>query len=330
MRALVMEGYGSVEMTRLAEVPKPDYGPTDLLVRNAAAAINPVEYKEIAGHLKQFYPQTGPYWIVGGDGAGIVDAVGAQVRQFVPADAVLFITDRGPGGGSLAEYTRVPAILAGRAPRTINLTAAASIPTAGLTAYQALFRPDQGDLKRGQSVLIHGASGGVGSFAIGFAHAQGLDVVATCRPDCMRYVQTLGANHAVDYAGDVGGGSRAFKSDGMDVVLDCYSGGRRKDFLDAIRPGGRLVVVLTGTQDADMATLAAEGKARNISVHFMIIDMNRGPADFARIAELIDSGTMRMPDLSVYLLEQATEALIAMTKGRVRGKIVVRIADPEK
>ncbi len=329
MRALVMEGYGSVEMTKLAEVPKPAYGPTDLLIRTAAAAINPVEYKEIAGYLKQIYPQAGPYWIVGGDGAGIVEAVGAQVTQFAPGDAVLFITDRGPGGGSLAEYTRVPAVLAGRAARTIDLTVAASVPTAGLTAYQALFRPDQGDLKRGQSVLIHGASGGVGSFAIGFAHAQGLDVVATVRPDNMRYVETLGANRAIDYAGDIVGGARAFKSAGVDVALDCYSGGSRNDFFDAIRPGGRLVIVLTGNQDVDPAALATEGEGRGISVHFMVIDMSRGPADLARMAELIDTG-MKMPDLTVYPFDKAREALIAMTEGRVRGKIVVKIANLDK
>src|SRR5258708_26154014 len=181
MRAFVMEGFGHARKARPGELPKPECGPDDLLVRIAAAGVNPTDWKEMEGNLVNFYPAYAPRWAPGFDGAGIVEQVGSDVTGFAPGDRVVLMSDRRGGqSGTYAEYVRVAQHLVAQAPASISLTETAGIPVAGLTAYQALFLPDMAAARAGQSILIHGASGGLGSFAVAFAHATGLRVAATC------------------------------------------------------------------------------------------------------------------------------------------------------
>jgi NADPH2:quinone reductase len=218
--------------------------------------------------------------------------------------------------------------LAAKAPVSISLSETASIPIAGLTAYQALFRDDMGALKPGQSLLIHGASGGLGSFATGFASAIGARVAATCRPANAAYVREIGAELAIDYTQErIAAALKRWAPSGTDVVVDAVSGGKQGELLDALAPGGRLVIIATVTDDGDIAALSAEGERRGRSVHFLILDHLRVAQDLRAIARLIDGGRMRMPAISRYPLERAGEALKAMQAGRTRGKLVIEIAD---
>ena len=328
MRAFVMEGFGSVDQAAPGSLPKPACHPGDLLVRIAAAAVNPTDWKEMEGNLVSFYPPYPPRWAPGFDGAGIVEEVGEGVGEFKRADRVMLMSDRRGGQcGTFAEYVRVSEKLAAKAPESIGLGDAASIPIAGLTAYQALTREDMGALERGQRVLIHGAAGGLGSFATTFANALGAHVAGTCRAGNATYVREIGAERAIDYTqGRIAEQLKRWAPNGADVLIDAVSGGRQGELLDALAPGGRWVIVATVTHDADIAALSAEALGRGRSVHYLILDHLRVAEDLRAIARLIDGGKTRMPAITHYPLERAGEALKAMQAGGVRGKLLIDVA----
>lgn len=327
MRAFVMQGFGESHRAAPGTLPKPHCRGDDLLVRVAAAGVNPTDWKEMEGNLVSFYPPYEPRWAPGFDGAGIVEEVGAEVKGFKPGDRVMLMSDRRGGQcGTFAEYVRVSEKLAAKAPASISLTESASIPIAGLTAYQALFRDDMGAAKHGGLLLIHGASGGLGSFATCFAHAAGMRVAATGRAANAAYLRDIGADHVIDYTvGAVAAALKGWAPQGADVVVDAVSGGRQVELLDALAPGGRLVVIATVTDDGDIPALTAEAARRGCSAHFLILDHLTVAQDLQAIARLIDSGKIRMPQITRYPLERAGEALKAMRAGGTRGKLVVEV-----
>jgi NADPH:quinone reductase len=328
VRAFVMEGFGTSGQAASGSLPKPTCRPGDLLVRIASAGVNPTDWKEMEGNLVKFYPPYPVRWAPGFDAAGLVEEVGEGVEDFKPGDRVMLMSDRRGGQcGTFAEYVRVSEKLAGKAPESISLSDAGSIPIAGLTAYQALFREDMGALKDGQKVLIHGAAGGLGSFATGFASAVGAHVAGTCRAANAGYVREIGAELAIDYTqGQIAAELKSWAAGGADVLIDAVSGGRQEELLDALAPGGRWVIVATVTHDADIAALAAEALRRGRSVHYLILDHLRAAEDLRAIARLIDGGRMRMPAIRRYPLEQAGEALEAMQGGGTRGKLLIEVA----
>jgi NADPH:quinone reductase len=326
MRALVMEGFGAPSAARPGEMPKPDIGPADLLVRIGAATLNPVDWKEVAGFMQSFYPPYPPRWIPGFDGAGVVEAVGSEVTQFSPGDHVLVRPDRTAGHGTLAEYARVPQDRAAKVPTGLDHAQTACMATAGRTAYQALFRADVCALQAGQSVLIEGAAGGVGSYAVSFASAAEIKTLATCRDTNMQYVRSLGADLVIDYKNsNVVAEVRRQLPGGVDVVLDCHSGGHKSELLDAIKPGGILVVVATLTQDADLAQLTAVAEKRGLFVRLMLMDYTSLQADMIAIADFMKGRRVAQPELKRYPLERAAEALEVVRVGGVRGKVVVEL-----
>lgn len=327
MRALVMSGFGSPDQAKPGDLPKPETLPDDLLVRVSAAAVNPVDWKEMAGYLAQVYGEYGQ-WAPGFDACGIVEDVGGNVSGFAKGDRVVLLADRreGPQSGTLAEYVRVPARLAAKAPAKASDAEVASIPTAGITGYQGLFRPDVGAVKAGESVLILGASGGIGSFSVGYAHAAGARVAATARDVNLGYVRSLGADLAIDYRNeDVAAAVRAWAPGGVDHLLDAGTGGNQPGIIDMIRDGGRLVIVATYVNDADIEALTAEAAKRGIAVHYLILDLGTLRQDLDATAKLIDEGKMKLPEVTLYPLERAAEALAAQQAGGVRGKLVVMI-----
>lgn len=327
MRALVMDGFGAPDQAKPGELPKPEAGPDDLLVRVSAAAVNPVDWKEMAGYLAQVYGEYGK-WAPGFDACGKVEQVGSNVKDFAVGDRVVLLADRreGPQSGTLAEYVRVPARLAAKAPKRASDGEVAAIPTAGITGYQGLFRQDVGALKAGQSVLILGASGGIGSFSVAYADAIGATIAGTARDVNLDYVRSLGADLAIDYKKeDVAAAVKKWAPEGVDHVLDTGTGGNQPGMLDVIKPGGNLVIVATYVNDADIEKLTAEGKAKGVAVHYLLLDIGTLRQDLDATAKLIDEGKMKMPELTVYPLERAGEALVAQQAGGVRGKLVVTI-----
>ena len=328
MRALVMTGFGPAGNATIGELPEPEPRPGNLLVKLAAAAVNPVDWKEMAGHLTGFYGDYGGRWAPGFDGSGIVEAIGAGVTDFAPGDRVVLLSDRREGqSGTFAEYARVPARLAAKAPASIGWGGIASLPTAGATGWQGLFRAGIEPLRAGESVVIHGASGGIGSFSIGFAHAIGADVAATARDVNLDYLRGLGADRAIDYRNeDVVAAVREWRPEGVDRVLDCTSGGRQTELLDMLRPGGHLVVVATVTDDADMARLADAAQLRDCRATLLILNLADLREDLEGMMRLIDEGRMALPELTAYPLDRAGDALATMQAGGVRGKLVIDIA----
>jgi NADPH:quinone reductase len=329
MRAFVMKGFGPSSNGRVADLPQPECLPNDLLVRMVGACVNPADWKEMEGKLTPFYPTYPAQWVPGHDGAGIVETVGDNVKSFVPGDRVMLMSARqiGPHSGTLAEYVRVDQAFAAKAPLSIDLTASASIPTAGVTAYQALFRPDVGVATAGQSILIHGASGGLGSFAVTLASAAGLRVAATCRAANADYVRELGAEVAIDYtADDVIAATRRWSPRGVDIAIDSFSGGKQSELLDTLAPGGRLVVIATVTEDGDIASLTTGAQTRGLSAHFFVMNPGTMGEDLAALAKLVDHHQMKMPAITTYPLDKAADALAALQVGKVRGKLVIQIS----
>jgi NADPH:quinone reductase-like Zn-dependent oxidoreductase len=322
-----MEGFGSPTQAKPGELPKPETRPDDLLVHVSAAGVNPVDWKEMAGYLAQVYGEYSGGWAPGFDACGTVAEVGSNVSGFSVGERVVLLSDRRDGqSGTLAEYVRVPARLAAEAPAKASDAEVAAIPTAGLTAYQGLFRPDVGTLKAGQSVLVIGGSGGVGGFAVAYAHAVGAKTAATARDVNLDYVRSLGADLAIDYKNeDVAGAVRRWMPDGVDCILDSGSSGNQPGLLDMIKPGGRLVIVATYVNDADIEKLTEQAKSRGIAVHYLIMDLATLQQDLAATAKLIDDGKMKLPETTIYPLERGAEALAAIQAGGVRGKLIVSI-----
>jgi NADPH2:quinone reductase len=327
MRALVMEGFGAPNQARLGELPTPQIGPSDVLVRVGAASLNPVDWKEMAGMLAGFSPPYPPRWAPGFDGAGVVEAVGAAVTTVAPGDRVIVRPDRTHGDGVLAEFTRAPESRVAKAPQGIGLAQAACLATGARTAWQAFFRLDVCSLKTRHRVLVDGAAGGVGGYGVALARASGCPTAGTCREANTDYVRAMGADLAVDYAApDWFDRLSAWAPGGFDVVLDTQGGGSKRELLDLVAPGGVLVVLATLTNDADPAELAAAAEARGRRMHFLLMNYDTLAEDMAELQPLVEDGRLRLPELALYPFDRAAEALAAVKAGGVRGKVVVEVA----
>jgi NADPH2:quinone reductase len=327
MRAIVMEGFGGPDKARLGEASEPDLGPSDVLVRVAAASLNPVDWKEMAGMLAAFNPPYPARWTPGFDGAGVVAAVGAAVSAVAPGDRVIVRPDRAHGNGVLAELVRAPEDWVAAMPPGLNFDQAAGLASCARTAWQAFFRSDVWSLERGHSVLVDGAAGGVGSYAVAIANAVGCATAGSCRAASFDYVRSLGADLVVDYRSErVAEQVRQWAPDGLDVVLDTQSGGRKAELLDLLRPDGLLISLATLTNDADVTRMTEAVEAAGRRFHFLLMDYGTLREDIAALTSLLAAG-MRLPEVTVYPFEQAVAALEAVKAGGVHGKIAVRVAD---
>jgi NADPH2:quinone reductase len=328
MRALVIAGFGSPGQARIADVPIPSCGPGDVLIKVAAAGVNPVDWKECEGHLVQFYGAYAEKWTPGYDVAGTVASVGAEVRKFKPNDRVVAFSDRRENGhnGTFAEYVRVLSTAVSVVPDSVKLVDAAAVPVAGLTAYQALFRTHKAGLREGDRALIHGASGGVGSYAVQLAKARGVHVAATCSRKNLGYVRALGADLVIDYAaGNIIKAVREWDPGGVNAVIDCVSGDSLPDALDALRPNGRVLSIATLIQDGDIAGDAARAAERGFAKVLSIMDFDRIGEELGEIMDLLATGTIVTPPLRSFPLEAASEALQHVQQGVSRGKVVVTV-----
>lgn len=245
MKALVAREYTTLDGVVVTDVPQPDAGPGEVLVKVEAAALNPLDLALITGAMKDVFPVEHPL-VVGMDAAGTVAEVGAGVTAYTPGDPVVAFSGQ---AGAVAEYT-VVAVGPHLAKRPAGLAAprAAAIPESGMTA-TCLLRAV--GLAAGESVLVVGATGGIGLYAVQLAASLGAKVIATATSSDADYVRELGAQGTVDYkAGDVAEQTLRQVPDGVDVVVDLIN---RGDALSttarALRDGGRLVSPLFGPQD---------------------------------------------------------------------------------
>ena len=230
--------------------------------------------------------------------------------------------------GSYAEFMRVSARHVSPMPKSLNFAQAAAVPVASLTAFQALFHAEKGGMIPGQKVLIHGAAGGVGSFAVQLAKSGGLLVAATCGTANVAYVRTLGADRVIDYkTEDVCRSVRDWSTEGADVVLDAVGPATVAQALDMLRPGGRLVNILTATADGDIEGDRKEAKRRGFRKITTTINFDRARDSMREITHLIDGGLVRVPPVDVLPLEDAARAHQMIDTGHVRGKLVLKVAE---
>ena len=317
MKAAVLDRYGDQERLEIREVEKPSPGTGQLLVRVHAASVNPVDWKTRRGDLRFVRPTRFPL-ILGYDIAGEVEAIGAEVSQFEPGDAVYAMTDN-PHGGGYAEYVLVGESAAAPKPSRLSFEEAAAVPLAALTALHAL--RDKGELAEGERLLVNGAAGGVGHFAVQIGKAMGARVVGVAGGRNQDFLREIGADRTIDY------GQEDFEQDDdtFDVVFDTVGNSSVRDCDLILGDGG--IFVTTGISPSLILQSAAAtisglfGSSRR--ARFVIVKPNG--QDLAVIGRMIDTGRVRPTIAEVYSLERIREAHLRSEEGHVRGKVVVRI-----
>jgi NADPH:quinone reductase-like Zn-dependent oxidoreductase len=308
MKAIRLRSYGGPEVLVLEEVPRPQVGAGEALIQVRAAGVNPLDWKVRAGHVKGWLPHRLPL-ILGWDVSGVVEAVAPGVTDFRVGDAVYGLLDFGRDG-AYAEYVAARTLNLALKPSSIHYTQAAAVPLGSLTAWQSLF--DVGGLKPGQTVLIHGAAGGVGHFAVRFAKWKKAKVVATASANNEAFLRDLGADEVIDYR--ITKFEKAVND--VDVVLDTIGGETQQRSWQVLRKGGILVATL-GISSPEAATSHGV-RGEGVMVH-------PDAAQLTQIAALIDAGEL-IPAVSTILpLEEAARAHELSQTGHVRGKIVLQV-----
>ena len=332
MKAFIVDRYGSSDNVRAAEMPDPEVRENDVLVQVHAAGVNLLDSKIRNGEFKQILPYRLPV-ILGNDVAGVVVRAGSRVRRFKPGDEVY----ARPGKdriGAFAEFISIREDDLALKPEQLTMEEAASIPLVGLTAWQALI--ERGNLKKGQKVLIHAGSGGVGTFAIQLAKHVGATVATTTSAANADLVKRLGADVVIDYRKD---DFEKLLYD-YDVVLNSLGNETLKKSLRVLKPGGKLISI-SGPPDPDFAReigspwilrpvmrvlsyrIRRAAKRRHVSYSFLFMRANGD--QLREITALIDSQVVHPVMDRVFPFESTREAMAYLEKGRAKGKVVVKV-----
>jgi NADPH:quinone reductase-like Zn-dependent oxidoreductase len=309
MKAARGHAYGGPEVLKIEDAPRPEPKDDEILVRVFAAGVNPVDAKVRAGMFKQ--PGAPMPFIPGYDISGVVEKTGAKATKFKAGDEVYAYLSLERGGG-YAEYAIAKESEVAAKPKTLTHEQAAAVPLAALTAWQALF--EKAKMTEGQTVLIHGGSGGVGSFAVQLAKARGAKVIATASAANQDFLKELGADQPIDY--------RAQKFEevakDVDVVLDTVAGETLRRSYDVVKKGGFIVSILDPPNKAEM-------EKRGIRGTVFLVEPNAG--QLAQVAQLIDAKKVKPFVSQTFPLAEAAKAQVAIETGHTRGKIVLRVAD---
>lgn len=281
---------------------------SQVLVRTKAASVNPVDFKIRSGKYPAVKEDRLPYTL-GRDVSGIVEQCGAQATQHKIGDEVFGIV--GIGGGGYAEKVTLDQRAITRKPLGLDHEHAAAIPLAGQTAWQGLFR--HGGLKAGQSVLIHGGSGGVGHFAVQFAKAKGARVLTTVGTANVEFAKSLGADVVIDYE------TQRFEdhASNLDMVFDLIDGETRERSWQLLKRGGILVSTLTAP---------SQEKAKELSVRALRYTVEADGNELAEIGALAAAGKVKVHVQKTYPLKEAAQALTELEKGHAVGKIVLIVS----
>jgi NADPH:quinone reductase-like Zn-dependent oxidoreductase len=299
--------FGGPDVIQLDEVEPSQPDAAQVLITVKAASINPVDFKIRNGHYPAVKEDRLPYTL-GRDVSGIIEKCGAQATRFRIGDEVLGIV--GIAGGGYAEKAIIDQSVLTRKPPIIDHAHAAAIPLAGTTAWQGLFR--YGQLKSGQSVLIHGGSGGVGHFAIQFAKAKGARVLTTVSTNNVDFARSVGADVVIDYKRE------RFEQHArdLDMVFDLIDGETRARSWQLLKPGGVLVSTLTEP---------SQEKAVQYGVRALRYTVEADDIDLAAIVELVASGQVKPNVQKTFRLEQAAQAMSKVEHGGSVGKIVLSL-----
>lgn len=316
MKAMVLPKWGGAELFERRDVPMPKPGAGEVRVRVIAAAVNPVDAKLRADG---YWAQLTPPVILGYDVAGLVEEVGPGVMDLKPGDEVYFTPEiAGNPHGGYAEYVVARAAIVAHKPKGLAFVEAAAIPLAGGTAWEAVVR--RLAPRPGETVLIHGAAGGVGSFAVQFAQAAGARVLATASAKNLDFLRELGADLAIDYAAqdvaqavlDQTGGQ------GVDAAFDIEGDDRVARCLPAVRPFGRIACILPPQGDLTLLY------RKNITLHGVFLTRERQRLDEMR--PVFERKQARPMIDRVLPLEQVADAHRRLETRHGRGKIVLQVA----
>ncbi|GLW59361.1 NADP-dependent oxidoreductase [Kitasatospora phosalacinea] len=305
-KAFGFVGYGGPEQQEFLDRPAPVPGPGTLRIRVVAAGVNPADWKKRQGW---FGTDAAPPLVMGSEAAGVVTAVGEGVQGFRVGDEVFGTAP----GGAFAEEALLSARATAHKPRTVGFAEAAALPVAAATAYDALDQLADLGLHRGQTLLVVGVAGGVGSAAAQIARGRGLDVLGTAGEGSAAYVRSLGAT-PVRYGPGVADRLRGVAPEGVDAVLDLIGGDAVREVAGALRAPGRLV------STADPDTVAELGGA--------YVRRDGTAAPLAALAELVAAGTLDPHITARYPLERAAEAMAAVEGGHARGKLILEMSRP--
>jgi NADPH2:quinone reductase len=322
MEAVSIDKFGGVDELKFTHIPIPDLGPGQVLVRVCYAGVNPVDWKIREGYLEKLFPHAFPL-IPGWDMSGVIVAVDNSVTEFKPGDKVYsHIQPKPIQYGTYAEFAPADASAVSHMPSNLDFAEAASIPLAMLTAWQALV--ESAELKKGETILVCAGAGGVGGFAIQIAKYIGANVLTTASASNHDYVQTLGADIAIDYnAEDINAEVYKFVNNGVDVVFDCTGVTDVDENISYVRKGGGgRYITICGQPDV-MPALESLGSEFQINAELVFVKPNG--QTLQGITKLIEEGHLKPLPVEEYSLKEAKTAQIKSAEGHVRGKLVVRV-----
>jgi len=332
MKSFLIDRYKKGGALRLGEIPEPELRANDVLVEIRAASVNLLDNKIRDGEFKLILPYRLPL-VLGNDVAGVVVRAGANVRKFKPGDEVYARPDQARIG-TFAEYIAIDEADVAMKPNNLTMEEAASLPLVALTAWQVLV--ERADVQKGQKVLIHAGSGGVGTIAIQLAKHLGAYVATTTSTANVDLVKSLGADVVVDYK------KEDFKKvlHGYDVVMNSLGKDTLEKSIAVLKPGGKLISI-SGPPDPDFARQNGSGwplrqvmrllslgirrksKRRGIGYSFLFMTANGGQLE--KITALIEAGHIRPVMDRIFPFEKTNEALDYIQTGRAKGKVVIAV-----
>jgi NADPH:quinone reductase-like Zn-dependent oxidoreductase len=311
MKAIVIHEYGGPEVLKYEDIPRPEPKEDQLLIRVIAAGVNPVDGMIRSGMFNgnRAFPI-----ILGGDAAGVVEKVGSKITKFKAGDPVFAYVSLDNSGG-YAQYALVTEREAAPKPKSLSYVEAAAVPIVAMTAWQALV--DTAKLNAGQSVLVHGGSGGVGSFAIQIAKARGAKVIATASTRNQDFLKQLGADVAIDYT------KQKFEdvAKDVDVALDSIGGDTLARSYGVVKKGGVIVSLVARPKESELEKHGIRGATLNAEPN---------SDELAEIGRLIDDKKIKVIVSQTFPLSEATKAQEQVATGHTRGKIVLKIAEEPK
>lgn len=323
MKAITQHRYGGPDTyEQHGDCPMPEVGPGDVLIRVRAASVNAADWLLMHGEpllVRLAFGLRAPRVAIRGrDAAGVVEGVGSAVRNFAVGDEVYLESN----AGTFAEYTVAPETAVAKKPTTLSFDAAATVPLAGTTALQGL--RDVARVKPGDRVLINGASGGVGTFAVQIAHTLGAEVTGVCSARNVDLVRSLGADHVIDYTTD----DFVDDSTRYDVIFDLVGNRKLGEYRRALTPRGTLVLA----SGAGGRVLGPVGRILAASLLSLFVRHKLRPlaattkvADLDALRELIDAGTLRPTIERTYPLDECAAALRHFGEQHTRGKIAISV-----
>ena len=324
MKAVVLTRFGGPDAFEVQTLPVPPVGLRQVRVRVHATAINPLDYQIRRGDYADYVPLPA---ITGHDVSGVVESVGAEVTEFAPGDEVYYTPKIFGGAGSYAEFSVADVDLVSRKPRNLSHVEAASLTLVGGTVWEAFVT--RAGLRVGETILIHGGAGGVGTIAIQVAKAIGARVITTALAKDHEFVRSLGADDAIDFSSTdyVDAVGTLTEGRGVDVVFDTIGGDTLTRSPLVLAPFGRVVSLV----DIAAPQNLIEAWGRNASYHFVFTRQNRGKLD--ALTNLVERGLVRPVIGAVLPLERLAEGheiLEAGSRRGLRGKVVIDVAGEAK